>query len=367
MNLRKVIIAICFFGILAGVYAVDYYENVYTSDGKQRTFFLHTPPGYDGVTPLPLVICLHYGGFQQGENMAMLTGMSGKADQVDYIVAYPDALSPGWSNHDVLFLDELVDTLKARYAVDEKMIFMTGYSAGAVMSHWMACKLADEVAAFGPVAGTMLSYDWTGCYPTQPPSIVSINARDDPALPYEGDGGYYTGVEEAMSNWAERLECDEGPDSFTNETGALRQTWSRSDGKCDIVLWTTEAGGHGWPTEFSAHQLSANDVLFDFFAAHPLQEPVFVEEEPSRADYVIDADIPQFFTRTTTVRFRISKTEKVGIELFDALGRRAMVPVRKEFAAGEHSIILDGGSLKSGVYFCRIKTPSYVKTEKLIK
>jgi polyhydroxybutyrate depolymerase len=345
--------------------ADDITEGFKTSDGKNRTYFLHTPPGYDGETPLPLVISLHYGGSEQGEEMAMLTKMSEKADEEGFIVAYPDALAPGWSNYDALFLDELVDTLKARYTVDSQRVFMTGYSAGALMSHWMACKLSDEVAAFAPVAGTMLTYDWTGCYPSRPPSIISFNARNDPAVPYEGDGATFTPVEETMSNWADRLDCDTGPDTFYNETGALRQTWSRSDGTCDVVLWTTEDGGHGWPTETSLHQLSANDEMWKFFQAHPLSDGSGIKEAPSEPSYAIDPSSPAVFAQSAEISFHIPCRQKVNVKLYDVLGRQMAVLIDGELSAGDHSVVLDAQGLSAGVYFYRLSTPTYSVTESI--
>jgi polyhydroxybutyrate depolymerase len=346
--------------------AEDVTESVTTSDARDRTYFLHTPPGYDGETPLPLLISLHYGGFEQGEEMATLTRMSEKADQEGFIVAYPDALAPGWSNYDALFLDELVDTLKARYAVDSQRVFMTGYSAGALMTHWMACKLSNQVAAFAPVAGTILTYDWSDCHPSRPPSIISFNARNDPLVPYEGDGATYTPVEEAMSNWAERLECDIGPDSFYNETGALRQTWSRTDGACEVVLWTTEDGGHGWPTELSPHKIPANDLMWEFFCAHPMpvEEPG-IKESISPPSYELDPVTPGIFTQSAVVRFSLDREQHVTLKLFDILGREIATLLDKVVDTGEHSVLLDVTDLQDGIYFYRFSTPLSSKTGRL--
>lgn len=356
--------------ILGAGFANNVAENVTTSDGRERTCFLHTPPGYDGKTPLPLLMALHFAGINQGQNMASVTGLSVKADEEGFIAAYPNAIGQGWTDYDALFIDELVDTLKARYAVDERRVFMTGWSAGAFMTYWMACKLSEEVAAFAPVAGSMLTYDWSGCYPTRPPSIVSFNARDDPMMPYYGDGGYIKPVEETMSDWAERLECDKGPDSFYNATGALRQTWSRTDGACEVVLWTTELGGHGWPFEESAHKLSANDVMWDFFCAHPLpeEEPGLTEGRITPSN-VLETDAANLFLRSATIRFTLAEREDVKLKVYDALGRKVVTLIDGVLDEGEHSIVLDAGGLHAGVYFCILETPTFTNTSliRLIK
>lgn len=296
----------------------------------------------------------------------MLTGISNKADAEGFIAAYPDAIAPGWSNYDALFLDELVDTLKARYAVDSQRVFMTGYSAGALMTHWMACKLSDEVAAFAPVAGTMLTYDWTGCYPERRISIISFNARNDPLVPYEGSGDYIA-VEEAMSNWAQRLGCDTGPDTFFSETGALRQTWARSDGMCEVVLWTTEEGGHGWPSDSSLHKLPANDEMWEFFTIHPLNpEGTGIEEKNDLPPCRLDPSNPDIFVKSASLRFNLQTREKVRLEIFDVSGRRLVTVVDAMLDSGEHSALLDITGMRSGIYFWKLTTSTFTDIQRFM-
>jgi polyhydroxybutyrate depolymerase len=358
---KQVIAAILLATAFGIAFAEDVHEGLNTSDGNYRTYFLHTPPGYDGQTPLPLVISLHFLG-GTGEGMAYVTGMSYKADEENFIVAYPDALGGVWRGYDTLFMFELLDTLCVRYAVDTLRVYMTGYSDGALMTHWMACKMSSRLGAAAPVAGTMLTYDWLGCWPERTISIVSLNARNDPVMPYEGDGQYLTGVEEAMSNWAERLGCDQGPDSFYRDEATLRQTWSRSDGACDVVLWTTEDGGHGWPTDSSPHKLSANDVMWDFFVAHPLPGSGDIVELTPDA-FTLDA--PAIFTKSATILFSLAQSEPVTLTLFDVLGRKLTTLVDERLEAGEHQVVLDAAELSTGVYFYRLVTPTLTQTRSI--
>lgn len=350
----------------------DYKESMMTSDGKLRTYLLHTPPGYDGQEGLPLVLNLHfYGG--TGEAQAAVTGMSGKADAENFIVVYPDGLgSPaGWNDYDSLFVRELIDTVCSRYAVDSTRIYMTGYSAGALMSYWMACKLSGRIAAFAPVAGTMLTYDWSGCYPDKPLSIISFNARDDQLVPYAGDGEYLKGVENTMADWANRLECDIGPDTFCNEQGALRQTWSRPDSTCELALWTTDEGDHMWPTDSSPHKLSANDLMWEFFKTHPLTDwkPGVEEARPEATDYPLvelDPNNPYLTGKSAAIRFSLPEPGYVRIDIFDALGRRVAVALEGIVDKGEHKLNFVSENIRSGVYFYRLSTLQGTQTKKII-
>ncbi len=345
-------------------YAEDVTEIMTTSDGTNRTYLLHTPPCYDGTKPLPLILNLHYGA-GTGAGEAAISRMSDKADTECFIVAYPDAIGD-WTEYDSLFLSEIIDTLRGHYAIDSLRVYMTGFSAGALMSHWMACKLSGKVAAVAPVAGTMLTYDWYGCYPENAISIISFNARNDILVPYYGDGGYFTPVEKAMSDWAERLGCELGPDTFYNENGALRQTWSRSDSACEVVLWTTEEGGHSWPTDSSYHKLPASDLMWKFFMSHPLVSGKPAVSEPVSTDALLDPLNANVFGRRISVRFSLKYAGSICLRLYDASGRQVAIVKEGMVGAGEHEAVIDASNLSCGVYFYCLSSPHGTQTRNIL-
>lgn len=52
------------------------------------------------------------------------------------------------------------------------------------------------------------------------------------------------------------------------------ETWSGCQGGTDVVSYTIEGGGHGWPgvdlsAGVTAKEVDATDIIWDFFAAHP--------------------------------------------------------------------------------------------------
>ena len=59
------------------------------SGGRTRTYFVHTPPGFQGDEKLPLVMVLHGGG-GNADNAEKMSGMSDKADAANFLVVYPD-------------------------------------------------------------------------------------------------------------------------------------------------------------------------------------------------------------------------------------------------------------------------------------
>src|SRR5689334_18553304 len=59
------------------------------SGGRDRTYFVHLPPSYDGRNKVPLILVLHGGG-GNAEGAANLTDMNPRADSHGFVVVYPD-------------------------------------------------------------------------------------------------------------------------------------------------------------------------------------------------------------------------------------------------------------------------------------
>lgn len=260
--------------------------------GIERTYIVHIPPSYDRKTPLPLVIGMH--GFAAGARIhAYMSQMNPKADKEDFIVVYPNgtgfprAWNAGFTHRskkrsaadDVGFINALIDTMIANYAVDAAMIYATGFSNGGMMSHRLACELSERIAAIAPVAGGLV---FENCEPERSVPAIHFHARNDGIVKYYGDTlgeENLTAIDAVMAGWAERSGCDHGPDSlYTEDSTALRQRWWREDSDVEVILWTTEDGKHTWPggkgvpfpgAARPSKAISANDLMWEFLSKHP--------------------------------------------------------------------------------------------------
>jgi polyhydroxybutyrate depolymerase len=267
------------------------------SGGRTRTYFVHTPPGYDGNEKLPLVIVLHGGGGND-ESAEKMSGMSDKADAVNFLVVYP-AGTGGVGDHfhtwnsgiccgyalknsvdDVAFLRALIDKLEYEYAVDPKRVYVTGISNGGMMAYRVACTMADKVAAIAPVAGALDP----GCNPSEPVSVIAFHGTDDENVPYHGGMGTkqidgprdYKPVSYAIDFWVKRDGCDAAQKKV--ELGTLR---TEGYGGCKdgtaVVLDTVVGQGHAWPggdrlvrlLDKPDPNVRATDLMWTFFQAHP--------------------------------------------------------------------------------------------------
>lgn len=346
-------------------------NGVIVHQGYDRTYVLHIPPQYDGSDSLPLVINLHGGG-GSAQQQAIMTQMNPKADSEGFFVVYPNGTQLpigyfGWnagewslSNiDDVDFISVLIDTLVANYRVDTLRIFATGFSLGAMMCHRLACELSERIAAVAPVEGGLTIDDWNSCQPQRLIPIMHLHHRYDASVPYYGDPTkqWAPPIDSVMEYWAQTNGCDIGPDTFYNEQGALKQTWSRADDSCEVVFWTLEEGnGHAWPgTPTGSQELSANNEMWEFFMTHPIpvkEEEPSVEELP--VDYRIDISSSPVVTHSATIRFTLDKPGRVELKLYDKLGRETTTLLNESLGAGSHEVIVDVGKLSAGVYFCRL-------------
>jgi polyhydroxybutyrate depolymerase len=264
--------------------------------GVTRRYIRYQPPGHDPSAPFPLVLVLHGAG-SSGGGAERLYGMSEVAAREGFVVAYPDAEGEprAWNAgfnpfatraDDGAFLRALVEREAARRPIDEQRRFVCGHSSGAMMSYRLAGEASDLVAAVGIVAGSIGYRLPTGGTvtipePSQPVAVVHVHGTDDPLVPYQGGGGRRGGgflsVAESMEFWVRHDGCDPTPEiETTPDGGATRQSYHGGRAGTDVTLWTIQGGGHEWPgwsiaPQRGAGAVSATDLIWRFFAAHPRQ------------------------------------------------------------------------------------------------
>jgi polyhydroxybutyrate depolymerase len=253
------------------------------SSGQTRQYRVHVPPSYQAGTPMPLVLNLH-GLNETAAQQEALSGMSTKADSAGFIVVYPEGIDQTWhigpgpaAPADMQFIRDLVGELQGRLSIDPARIYSTGISNGAQMSNLLGCNAADIFAAIGPVSGGYSPAQ--ECEPGRPVPVVGFHGTADQLIPYEGDaatgGRLLLPAKEWAAAWAARNGCNPTPAVTYQGSEVTGETWSGCQAGADVVFYTIEGGGHGWPGPGSAiglttTEISATDIIWDFFAAHPM-------------------------------------------------------------------------------------------------
>ncbi len=145
--------------VLLGVCGCTNEELSLTVNGRTRTYLLHLPKTYTGDRPFPLVLALHQFS-DTPEGMRHMTGFDEVAERENFIVAYPRGRWRMWRTtaeknvDDVAFLNALLDELCKAYNIDQRRIYITGASAGAMMAQVFAAQ-SHRVAAVAAVMGPL--------------------------------------------------------------------------------------------------------------------------------------------------------------------------------------------------------------------
>lgn len=174
-----------------------------TVRGQQRTAYLHVPANLALVRSHPLVLGYH-GGAGNAEGYIQQSGIFAKGEQAGFIVVCPQGTALlGTNNHrvwnsgpeyvtatrnadDVAFTAALIDEVSARYPIDPKRVYATGFSNGAQMSYRLALELSERIAAIATMSGGRLA---EGSRPTHPVALIHFHGTADGFYPLEGGLG----------------------------------------------------------------------------------------------------------------------------------------------------------------------------------
>jgi polyhydroxybutyrate depolymerase len=288
------------------------YLKVMVFGMRLRSYRIHVPPSYDGSNPMPLVVVLH--GFPDNAHDIQSIGMNIEADNEGFIAVYPNGHT-FWRDlslygqvyyglwnlvyfhrwgyfyncwdfdtvDDVGFIRTLIEKLQTTLEINSSRIYITGLSGGAFMTYRLGAELSDIVAAIAPVAGsiggkwTVDSPLYTIPEPEHPLPVIIFHGMNDTAVPYNGDPNGTISVNDSVSFWVEHDQCDPTPQINISESGnIIKKTYANGSQGTEVVLYTVVDGHHGWfggisfPYEYPC-EISATDLIWDFFAAHPKQ------------------------------------------------------------------------------------------------
>ena len=294
--------------------AGDTQETV-TSGGDPRAYAQHVPPAHDGTTPVPLVVDFH-GYSQSGPIQELFSALGPYGDEQGFVTVTPDSgyEVPHWEftagSRDLVMFGDLLDQVEADLCIDTNRIYVTGLSYGAYMTSVLACAYSDRIAAAAPVAGTL---DPDGCEFERPVPMVAFHGTDDTFIAFEGgygdsvaslpqpdgsgtfgdaidpeaaddadaaDAADLVSIPEAAAAWAVRNGCEAEPTEETVADDVNELVFTCPPG-AEAELYVVEGGGHTWPGSdfgdnivdivgYNTHSISANEIMWAFFQAHPL-------------------------------------------------------------------------------------------------
>lgn len=315
-----IVLAACFFGIEPTVMAEalgagDHTRTVKVSELNRR-YQIHVPGRYDSTKAMPVIIAFHGGGGNP-VSMVRLSGLNAKSEEAGFIVVYPFGTGRlenqlltfngggccGYAMEnkidDVAFTAALLDDLATLLNVDASRVFATGLSNGGIVSHYVASELSDRIAAIAPVGGPLM-IDVVNAKRAVP--VMHFHGTADAFAPFQGGYGKGTfgrskgvtdfrSVEHTIQSWVKNNGCNATPevvplpDKAADGMKCTRKTWGGGKDGSEVVLIEIEGGGHTWPgmkpiVEVlgpSTMDISANDLMWEFFQKHPLKPATAVK------------------------------------------------------------------------------------------
>jgi polyhydroxybutyrate depolymerase len=245
-----------------------------SSGGRERTYRLFVPQGFEGRTRLPLVLDLHGSGGTAADQ-ARTSGFETLAAREGIVVATLQADGGRWNvpvtdsrADDVAYVSDVIDHVSARACTDLTRVYATGFSGGGRMSSLLACRLNSRIAAVAPMAGLR----WPGPCTGRPIPVLTLHGLADVQNPYAGHAAsrgaeWLESIPDALAGWARHNGCD--LDVILDDPPGPLSTmrYEGCDNNADVRLIRIDGLGHSWARE----HIDATGVMWQFFRSHALQ------------------------------------------------------------------------------------------------
>ena len=131
---------------------------------------------------------------------------------------------------------------------------------------------------------------------------------------------------------------------------------------------TTKLHSYSYSDDISsinATSLSYRLKQVDYNGVFEYSSEIFVDNlAPS--DYVLEQNYPNPFNPSTTIKFGIPEKGNVVLKVYNALGAEVATLVNEVKEAGSYNVNFNASDLSSGVYYYKISSGKFVKTNKML-
>jgi polyhydroxybutyrate depolymerase len=272
-----------------------------------RQYSLYQPDFAGAAGPHPALLSLHGGG-----GSAMIQAASSRLVELAHaqkiyiaflegsgaIATFNGGACCGYAAandiDDVAYASAVIDDIKSRDSVDAAKVYSTGFSNGGIMSHRLACAIADRIAGIAAVGGASGQYDqnlvqYYACNPARPIPVLHIHATNDRNYPFLGGTGdglsatVYYSVDATIADWRARNNVTA---QATMETAGTSTTCYKYETPANPALPSARVtlckvdpvdvfdpvseivfgGGHSWPGGTRSPSAKSDVPLTDFSA-----------------------------------------------------------------------------------------------------
>lgn len=236
-------------------------------DKRSRRYDVYTPSGYNQSASFPVVIYFHGAG--GNINACYKKRLNRMSDKFGFILVSPEGtgMVKTWNGgewdgdkccgyamrkniDDVGFIQKVIAEVEENFKVDEKRIYLTGFSNGALMVYRLACELSDKIAAIAVVAPLAVP---SPCEISEAIPVMHIHGTADPRVPFaggKGEGGRFDAqsAREMVDSWIQRDQCSEDFTTSYQKGDATCVSYGGCSEDAKVVFCTIVGMGHTWPS-----------------------------------------------------------------------------------------------------------------------
>lgn len=223
-----------------------------------RSYHARTPDGWDGITPLPVLMHFHGWG-RQGPLIMKHSRIAGATRKMGVLLLAPNGRGRSWdfwshNTKDVAFADSVLENAAKRWPIDRSKIFVSGYSYGSAMAWRFACSKGEKVNTLLAISGTLPSQDEECATPV---NIRHVHGTSDTVM--DMPIGQKNDVTYAVKLWRDRNMCsDQTPKLSAWKAVKIldfnRHTWKDCKSGKSVIL-DVHKRGHFIPRFWIERQL----------------------------------------------------------------------------------------------------------------
>lgn len=226
--------------------------------GSDRSYHVRAPDGWDGKTPLPVLLHFHGWG-RQGKLIMNHSRIAGATRPAGVLLVAPNGEGRTWKiwqsdSPDVDFSDAVLEDVAKRFPLDRDRLFVSGYSYGSVMAWRYACARGAAINTVLAISGSFRERD-EAC--AAPVNMIHVHGTSDGVMAYPyGPSGT---EESAVDLWLDRNGCGPKADQRKNWQAVEilpfeRHIWNRCASGKRVVL-DVHRRGHFIPRFWIERQL----------------------------------------------------------------------------------------------------------------
>lgn len=243
---------------------------------------------------------------------------------------------------------------------NEQVIAKDDWSLIYFDSEETAGENGDAIHAIDGDETTYWHTAWSSSTPTHPHEIIidlsnKYNLKGFKYLPRQDGGvnGTIKDYEFYVSNDGAEWENPISKGTFESSTTLKEIDFNQVEGKYVRFVALSEINGGEWTS--MAELTLVGDLIVD------------VDDEFNLPiKYELRSAYPNPFNPSTTISYTLPETTKVSISIYNSIGKLVEKLVNGSQNAGNYNLNFNASELSSGIYFCKMITPSFTQTQKLI-